>query len=130
MATPIHKRPTPRAPVQLVASVAKGGSKTPSVVRPDGSDVAFSIPHGKTFVVTDISIQRLSVLGTPQLVEVSLEQNIPAGGTTNRWTFIGQTTANVERSFATGIAFSKPFVVTNGGQSSDVAVVRLFGFFQ
>ena len=49
MAMPIHKRPAPRAPVQLEASVTKGGSKSPNVVRPDGSDVALSIPVGKTF---------------------------------------------------------------------------------
>ena len=41
-----------------------------------------------------------------------MEQDILTGRTTNRWTFIGQTTTNVVLSFATGIAFSTPFVVT------------------
>jgi len=109
-------------PVQLVASVAKGAAVSPTVANPDGSGGPFTIPEGKSFVVTDISIQRLSVLGTAELVEVALQQNIPTGGTTNRWTFIGETTTNVERAFTTGIAFSKPFVVTNGVQSTDVAV--------
>jgi hypothetical protein len=117
-------------PVQLVASVAKGAGTSPTIANPDGSDSPFTIPAGKTFVVTDISIQRLSVLGTTELVEVALRQTIPTGGTTNRWTFVGATTTNVERSFTTGIAFSTPFVVTNGTQSSDVAIVRLWGFFQ
>lgn len=117
-------------PVQLVASVAKGGAVSPTVASHDGSSGPFAIPPGETFVVTDISIQRLSVLGTTELVDVALQQNIPTGGTTNRWTFIGATTTNVERSFTTGIAFSKPFVVTNGTQSTDAVVVRLWGFFQ
>ena len=117
-------------PIQLTASVAKGGSAAPTVAQPDGSQSPFSIPAGRMFVVTDISIQRLSVLGAPELVDVSLQQNIPSGGTTNRWTFIGQTTTNVERNFTTGIAFTAPFVVTNGSQSTDVAVVRLWGYFQ
>ena len=92
--------------MQLTASGAKDGSRMPAVFRPDGSAATLSIPAGKTFVVTDISIQRLSVLGAPQLAEVSLAQDIPTGGTTNRWTFIGETTTNVERSLTTGIAFS------------------------
>lgn len=41
-----------------------------------------------------------------------MEQDILTGRTTNCWTFIGQTTTNVVLSFATGIAFSTPFVVT------------------
>jgi hypothetical protein len=118
------------APVQLIASVAKGVAAAPTVANPDGSNAPFTIPTGKTFVVTDISIQRLSVLGSSELVEVALRQDIPTGGTTNRWAFIGSTTTNVERSFVSGIAFSTPFVVTNGTQSTDVAVVRLWGFFQ
>ena len=117
-------------PIQLIASVAKGAKASPTVANPDGSDGSFTIPAGKTFIVTDISIQRLTVLGTTELVEVALEQKSPTGGTINRWTFIGTTTTNVERSFTTGIAFSTPFVVTNGSQSTDVAVVRLWGYFQ
>jgi hypothetical protein len=117
-------------PVQLVASVAQGSAASPTVAKPDGSDGPFTIPAGKTFVVTDISIQRLTVEATPELVEVALQQNIPTGGTINRWTFIGATSTNVERSFATGIAFATPFVVTNGPLSTDVAVVRLWGYFQ
>jgi hypothetical protein len=126
----ITERYAMTTPIELVASVAKGAAVAPTVANPDGSGGPFTIPIGKTFVVTDISIQRLSVLGTTELVDVSLRQNIPTGGTTNRWTFIGSTTTNVERSFATGIAFSTPFVVTNGTQSTDVAVVRLCGYFQ
>src|SRR5260370_988753 len=116
------------APVQLIASVAKGAAASPTVANPDGSGAPFAIPTGKKFVVTDISIQRLSVLGSVELVDVALRQDIPTGGSTNRWAFIGATTTNVERSFVSGIAFSTAFVVTNGTQSTDVAVVRLWGY--
>ncbi|MGJ5083273.1 hypothetical protein [Bradyrhizobium oligotrophicum] len=132
MVSPIRKPPIlGHPPVQLETSVPKGGTKTPNIVHPDGHDTAFSIPAGKTFVVTDVSVQRLSVLGTAMLLEVSLTQDIPSsGGTTNRWSFVGETTANVERTFSTGIAFSTPFVVRNGSQSGDTVVVRLWGFFR
>ena len=116
-------------PIQLTASVAKGGSAAPTLSQPDGSQSAFVIPTGRMFVITDISIQRLSVLGTPELVVVGLEQNFQTG-TTLRWSFVGQTTTNVERNFTTGIAFTAPFVVTNDSQSADAAVVRLWGYFQ
>lgn len=132
LVNPVRKPPSlGRPPVQLETSVPKGGTKTPNIVHPDGHDTAFSIPAGKTFVVTDVSIQRLSVLATAILLEVALTQDIPpSGGTTNRWSFVGETTANVERTFSTGIAFSTPFVVTNGSQSGDAVVVRLWGFFR
>jgi hypothetical protein len=115
---------------QLTASVAKGTTGTPTITNPDGSQSPLTIPQGVSFVVTDISIQRLSVLGTPGLFNVALRQNIPNGGTTNRWAFIGQISQNLERGFTTGIKFSTPFVVENGSQSVDVVVVRLWGFFE
>lgn len=132
MVSPVKKPPIlGRRPVQLETAVAKGGTSTPNIVHPDGHDTAFSIPAGKTFVITDISIQRLSIHGTAILLEVSLRQDIPpSGGTTNRWSFVGETTANVERTFSTGVAFSTPFVVTNGSESGDAVVVRLWGFFR
>ena len=78
LVNPVRKPPSlGRPPVQLETSVPKGGTKTPNIVHPDGHDTAFSIPAGKTFVVTDVSIQRLSVLGTAILLEVSLTQDIP-----------------------------------------------------
>lgn len=132
LVNPVRKIPgLGRPPVQLEASVPKGATKAPNIVHPDGHDTALSIPAGKKFVVTDVSIQRLSILGKAILLEVSLTQDIPPrGATTNRWTFIGETTANVERTFTTGIAFSTPFVVTNGSQSGDAVVVRLWGYFR
>lgn len=115
--------------IQLIASVAKGTTKTPEIVQTDGSQSAFVIPPGLTFTVTDISIQRLSVVGTSGLFEVALTQTLPHGGTENRWTFVGMTSGNIERAFTSGICFSTQFVVANGSQSADVAVVRLWGFF-
>ena len=115
--------------IQLTASVAKGSTATPMMTKSDGSESPFVIPKKKAFVVTDISIQRLSVLGMTDLFEVSLSQNIPTGGTTNRWTFIGKIAQNLERAFTSGIRFSTPFIVANGSQSADLVVVRLWGFF-
>ena len=116
-------------PIQLLASVTKGAAAAPALANADGSSSAFVIPTGQTLVVTDISIQRLSGVGTAELVDLSLQQNIPTGGTMNRWTFVGETTTNIERSFTTGIAFSTPFTVANSSVSTDVAVVRLWGYF-
>ena len=130
MANPIRKPPRlGRPPVQLETTVPKGGTKTPNIVHPDGHDTAFTIPAGKTFVVTDVSIQRLTALSTAIFLDVALTQTIPSL-ITSRWTFAGETTANVERSFTTGVAFSTPFEVTNGSESGDAVVVRLWGFFR
>jgi hypothetical protein len=115
--------------MQLTATVKSGGSASPQITNPDGSQSPFVIPKGNVFVVTDISIQRETVVGTVGLFNVSLEQNI-ATASELRWAFVGSSAQNIERSFTTGIAFSTPFVVQNGVQLGDAVVVRLWGFLQ
>jgi hypothetical protein len=60
--------------MQLTATVKSGGSASPQITNPDGSQSPFVIPKGNVFVVTDISIQRESVVGTVGLFNLSLEQ--------------------------------------------------------
>jgi hypothetical protein len=115
------------AEVQLLASVAVGGTVAPEVVNADGTQTPFSIPPNRAFVVTDVSIQRLSVVAGPDLFSVNLQQTTV--GTINRWAFVGSISQNVERSLVTGIKFSTPFMVQNLASSADVVIVRLFGYF-
>jgi hypothetical protein len=115
--------------MQLTTTVKSGGSASPQIINSDGSESAFVIPKSGVFVVTDISIQRESVVGAAGLFNVSLEQNI-ATASQLRWAFVGSSAQNIERSFTTGIAFSTPFVVQNGVQLGDAVVVRLWGFLQ
>jgi hypothetical protein len=73
----------------------------------------FTIPDGYAFVVTDISIQRLSVVSGPGLFAADLVQNYTESGSINRWSFVGSITQNLERSFTTGIRFTTPFKIDN-----------------
>ena len=116
--------------IQLTASVAIGKQANPNISNPDGSELPFAILNGLTFTVTDISIQGLTVVEKAQVFAVSLRQNTPTGGTTNRWTFLGRVQQNVERSFIAGIKFSTPFTVANSSDSKVMAVVRLWGYFE
>ena len=114
---------------QITASLAPGTVKPFVITGPNGSDSPFSIPKGFVFVVTDISMQRLSVVGTAGLFNFSLQQTLNNGGTTNRWTYIGKVAENVERTFNDGIVFSTVPSVENGSQSADAVVVRAWGHF-
>jgi len=91
--------------MQLTATAKSGGSASPQITNSDGSQSPFVIPKGDMFVVTDISIQRESVVGTAGLFNVSLVQDLGPGGTQLRWAFVGAPAQNIERSFTTGIAF-------------------------
>jgi hypothetical protein len=115
--------------MQLTATVVSGGSASPQITNPDGSQAPFVIPKGNIFVATDISIQRESVIATAGLFNVGLVQNLVTAQQV-RWAFVGSSAQNIERSFTTGIAFSTPFVVQNGVQLEDAIVVRLWGFLQ
>lgn len=66
--------------MQLTATAKSGGSASPQITNSDGSQSPFVIPKGDMFVVTDISIQRESVVGTG-LFNVSLVQDLGPGGT-------------------------------------------------
>lgn len=116
--------------VQLIAAVGPGDTVRPSIANPDGSESPFKIPDGYAFVVTDISIQRLLLVSGPGLFGVDLVQNIPTGGTTNRWSFVGSITQNAERGFTTGMKFTASFWVDNASSSVDSVNVRLCGFFE
>jgi hypothetical protein len=118
------------APVQLLAAVGPGETVKLSIINSDGSQSPFQIPEGCAFVVTDISIQRLSVVSGPGLFAVDLVQNIPSGGTINRWSFVGSIVENVERSFTSGIKFTTSFSIDNASSSADSVNVRLDGYYE
>lgn len=113
---------------QITASVAPGTVKPFVLTGPNGSDSPFSIPKGFVFVITDISMQRLSVVGTASLFNFALQQTL-SGATVSRWAYVGKVTENVERTFNDGIVFSTVPSVENGSQSADVVVVRAWGHF-
>jgi hypothetical protein len=101
------------------------------MVNPDGTESPFSIPEGRLFVVTDISIQRESVVAAPTLFAVNIVQTPPAIHQL-RWAFVGSISQNVERSFHTGMVFSTPFAIENAIEDpgADAVVVRLWGFIE
>lgn len=113
---------------QITASVAPGTVKPFVLTGPNGSDSPFSIAKGFVFVITDISMQRLSVVGTSSLFNFALQQTLRSG-TVNRWAFVGKVTENVERTFNDGIVFSTVPSLEKGSQSADVVVVRAWGHF-
>lgn len=115
--------------IELVASLAPGTTKVPQMQNPDGSSSPFVIPAGEAFVATDISANRISVLGTPVLVALNLEQNLGAGGIVARWQYVGEITRNIERAFRTGIRFATRFSVDLLASSGDSFTVRIHGFF-
>jgi hypothetical protein len=115
--------------IQLEARVAQGSSAAPTIVNPDGTQAPFSLPSSMVFVLTDISISRISVVGTPGLFFVEFTQPVPPTAIAQRWAFVGMISANIERNFTTGIRFSSPFSIGNGGPSADAVAVRLFGYF-
>jgi hypothetical protein len=97
------------------------------MVNPDGTLSAFSIVASEPFVLTDISIQRESVVVGPGLFGFSIDQTVGTGIQT-RWAFVGSISENVERNFRTGIVFSTPFTFTNLASSVDNAIVFVSGF--
>jgi hypothetical protein len=115
--------------IQLETTVAQGASSTPTIVNPDGTHAPFSIPSGMAFVLTDISIFRLLVVGTPGLFFVEFTQSVPPSAVALRWSFVGTVSENIERSFTTGVRFASDFSIGNGSQSADAVNVRLSGYF-
>ena len=115
--------------IQLYTGVAIGESAAPVVVNPDGSQSPFSIPSGMAFVLTDVSLSRVSVVGTPGLFFVQFNQSVPPIDVALRWAFVGTVSENIERSFTTGIKFSSTFSIGNGNQSADGLNVWLLGYF-
>jgi len=97
------------------------------MVNPDGTLSAFPIVADEPFVLTDISIQRESVVVGPGLFGFTIDQAVGTGAQ-NRWAFVGSISENVERNFSTGIAFSTPFTFTNLASSVDNAIVFMSGF--
>jgi hypothetical protein len=112
--------------LQLTAAAAAGSKGSFLQIKPDGSQATFSIPRGKEFVATDLSIQRERVVSSVGLFDVSITQD-PGNLHQLRWAFVGSMSQNFERSFTTGIAFSTPFQLENGTPSADAVVVRLWG---
>jgi len=112
--------------MHLTAIAAPGAKATFSPIKPDGSQARFSIPRGKVFVATDISIQREMVVASTGLFNVSITQS-PDNLHQLRWAFVGSLSKNFERSFSTGMVFSTPFSLENGSQSADAVVLRLWG---
>jgi hypothetical protein len=114
---------------QISTTVTAGAVKPFAITGPDGHDAPFNIPKGFVFVITDISMQRLSVVGTAGLFDFSIQQALSKNGTINRWTFIGKVAENVERTFNDGIVFSSEPTVENGSLSADTIIVRAWGHF-
>lgn len=114
---------------QISTTVTAGAVKPFAITSPDGSAAPFNIPKGFVFVMTDISMQRLSVSGTAGLFDFSIQQTVNKNGTVSRWTFIGKVAQNVERTFNDGIVFSTAPTVENGSQSVDTIIVRAWGHF-
>jgi hypothetical protein len=116
--------------IQLETTVAQGASSTPTILNPDGTQAPFSIPSGMAFVLTDISIFRVLVVGTPGLFFVEFTQSVPpSAAVALRWSFVGTVSENIERSFTTGIRFTSDFSIGNGSQSAGAVIVRLSGYF-
>lgn len=113
-------------PLQLNAGCPPGQSQPLWSIKPDGSSVQFTIPHGAVFNLTDISIVPANMSSaTPALIGVGLRQVVGTGHT-QRWNFAGFVAQNVERTFATPITFSKDFEVWNS--AGMLVNVNLFGY--
>jgi hypothetical protein len=117
-------------PIEVFAALAPGQTKTPEIMKPNGTSSPFVMPKKKVFVATDISANRISVVSSPVLVAFNLQQNLGPGGTVGRWQFVGQVTQNVERAFTTGIVFSNAMLEFNLLSSSgDSFSIRVNGYF-
>ncbi len=114
---------------QLTANVAPNAVQPFEVTNADGSSTALVIPEGFVFVATDISMQRVSAVGTADLFHFSIQQNLESGATSVRWAYTGQVAENLERTFNDGIVFSTAPAVRNGRQSADSIIVRVWGHF-
>jgi len=114
--------------IELIASLSPGTTTVPQMQNPDGSSSPFVIRKGLSFVATDISANRISVVATPVLVALDLEQKLGTA-IVARWQFVGEIAQNIERAFSTGIRFSTPFSVNLLASSGDSFTVRIHGFF-
>ena len=117
------------SPIELIVSLSPGNAELPQILNPDGSRSPFVIPARQSFVATDISANRISVVGTPVLLAINLEQDLGPGGTVARWQFVGEITQNVERSFTTGIQFAAPFKINLLASTGDSFSIRINGLF-
>jgi len=115
--------------MELVATAGPGTEVDLMAVNPDGTQQPFAVEAGHPFIVTDISIQRESVLPGPTLFAVNITQK-PPNAHQIRWAFVGSISQNMERSFSTGMAFSTAFFIQNAIEdpSAPAAIVRLWGF--
>ncbi len=120
--------------IELVATAAPGTEVDLLQVNPDGTQKSFSVTAGHPFIVTDISIQRETVLPGPTLFAVNITQT-PPDTHELRWAFVGSISQNLERSFSSGMVFSTPFFFQNaiedpsapGRYRAPVGVHRVIG---
>ena len=114
------------SPLHLNAGCPVGQSQSFYSMLPDGTLELFTLPPGKIFNLTDISVNIASQMPTtPVLITFGLKVTHDTG-TAQLWNFVGYISQNVERSFVTPVRFGKNFKVDNG---SPVALnVNLFGY--
>jgi hypothetical protein len=98
-------------------------------LNPDGTQQPFAVAAGHPIIVTDISIQRETVLPGPTLFAVNITQK-PPNAHQLRWAFVASISQNVERSFSTGMVFSTSFFIQNAIEDpgAPAVIVRLWGF--
>jgi len=115
--------------MELVATAGPGTEVDLMAVNADGTQHPFTVAAGSPFIVTDISIQRETVLPGPTLFAVNITQK-PPDSHQLRWAFVGSISQNVERSFSTGMVFSTPFFIQNAMEdpNAPAVIVRLWGF--
>lgn len=113
-------------PVQLTI---RFGATVPSVLERIGSNglrTAFSLPKGKAFVLTDITIFGSS----SSTMAVAIGQGSGVTGSL-RWEYRAPSfDRNVERSFATGLVFTTPFEVVGATPPGEEITVLLSGFLR
>ena len=114
---------------QAVQLTIRFGAIAPPVLEtigPDGVRSAFSLPKGKAFVLTDITIFGI----VPATVVVAIGQG---SGTTGslRWEYrVSSMDRNFERSFATGLVFTSPFYVIGATPPGQEIYVLISGFLR
>ena len=113
-------------PVQLTI---RFGPVAPPILERIGSDGVrgpFSIPKGKAFVLTDITL-----FGSASAtLAVAIGQGAGASGSL-RWEYRAPSLdRNVERSFATGLVFTTRFDVIGAVPPGQELVVLISGFFR
>jgi hypothetical protein len=116
--------------VELVATVAAGGSVVPQLQNADGSQSPFpTIPDGEVFRLLALSVERQTPSASAALIGISLTQTAQSGATQNRWTLIDSLSRNFhsDMGFDTGMSFSTPMSIESLVPSEDTVVVHLWG---